>query len=59
MHSNRKRNSITSTIKTTLLAATLALYSGAFLVTTHAAGMSPKAAIATAKEARKQAKSVG
>ncbi len=50
---------MTSSIKTTLLAATFALCSGAFLATTQAAGMSPEAAIAAAKEAQKQAKSVG
>jgi hypothetical protein len=46
-------------IKTGLLAATLAICSGAYLASAGAAGMSAEAAIAAAKDAQKQAKSVG
>ena len=46
-------------MKTLLLAATFAICSGAGLATVNAAGMSPEAAIAAAKEAQKQAASVG
>jgi hypothetical protein len=50
---------MTRSIKTLLLAATFAVCSGAGLATANAAGMSPEASIAAAKEARKQAISVG
>ncbi|MCP4764671.1 MAG: SoxXA-binding protein [Gammaproteobacteria bacterium] len=46
-------------LKTLLLAATFAICSGAGLATVNAADMSPEAAIAAAKEAKKQAASVG
>jgi len=47
------------TIKTLLLATSLALSSGAYLAPATAAGMSAEEAIAAAKDARKQAISVG
>jgi len=50
---------MTRSTKTLLLAATFALCSGASLLTANAAGMGPEAAIAAAKEAQMQAKSVG
>ena len=50
---------MTRSIKTLLLAATFAVCSGASLISANAADMSPEAAIAAAKDARKQAKSVG
>ena len=50
---------MTRSMKTLLLATTFALCSGASLVTANAADMSPEAAIAAAKEAQKQANSVG
>jgi len=50
---------MTRSMKTLLLAATFAVCSGAGLATVNAAGMSPEAAIAAAKEAQKQAASVG
>lgn len=50
---------MTRSMKTLLVAATFAFCSGASLVSVNAAGMSPEAAIAAAKEARKQAASVG
>jgi len=50
---------MTRSIKTLLLAATFAVCSGASLVTANAADMSPEMAIAAAKEAQKQAASVG
>jgi hypothetical protein len=46
-------------MKTTLLAATFAICSSAGLATANAADMSAEAAIAAAKDAQKQAASVG
>ena len=47
------------TLKTLLLTASIAVFSAAYLAPAHAGDMNAKAAIAAAKEARKQAKSVG
>ncbi len=48
-----------STTKTTLIAASLLLVSSAFQFPAQAAGMTAESAIAAAKEAQKQAASVG
>jgi len=47
------------TLKTLLLTASVAVFSSGYLATVSAADMSAEASIAAAKEARKQAKSVG
>ncbi|MCP4472138.1 MAG: SoxXA-binding protein [Gammaproteobacteria bacterium] len=46
-------------LKTLLLAAGLTCISGAYLAPASAGGMSPEAAIAAARDAQKQANSVG
>ncbi len=50
---------MTRTIKSLVLAATIAIFSGAFVASAHAAGTSAEDAIAAAKAAQKQARSVG
>lgn len=47
------------TLKTLLLTASVAVFSSGHLATVNAADMSAEASIAAAKEAQKQAKSVG
>ena len=47
------------TLKTLMIAGTIAIAGTAYVGTTHAAGMSAEEAIAAAKEARKHASSVG
>ena len=47
------------TLKTLLLTASVAVFSSGYLASVNAADMSAEASIAAAKDARKQAKSVG
>ena len=46
-------------LKTLLLTASIAIFSTGYLASAHAGGMNAEAAIAAAKEAQKQARSVG
>jgi len=50
---------MTHSIKSMLLATAIAVFSSAYLVPTNAAGMNAEDAIAAAKDAQKQARSVG
>jgi cell division protein FtsB len=55
----KRRESMKNFTKPLLLAASLALFSGACITPASAAGMSAEQAIAAAKDAQKQAASVG